>query len=360
MPATKCTLLYHSRSAYLQQLYTGFAMLHRNGIIELTQKRLQKKPRYASEAPHLIGANHAHLAVVVNAGIRLHFDTHDAMEVATEAAEECDLYFKRSYSSAYLNTLPGRIKDKIVPLGLNYNLIPDLIDLYALRRELFAHASVRDKVAALVRALDVKNLMGFRPRVAAMEAAPDHDAVPSVLFLVAAYDPYDDPGRSREKIEDRRSINETRAGCLRLLSRELGALFMGGFIPNSFAVKTYPDLVVPAAWTLQKNYIKKLRSHPICIATTGLHGSIGWKLAEYVAFSKAIVSEKLQYEVPGQFEPGKNYLEFTTPEECLSAARKLTADSKLRSELMRNNAAYYQQYLRPDSLVLNALKVALK
>jgi hypothetical protein len=96
------------------------------------------------------------------------------------------------------------------------------------------------------------------------------------------------------------------------------------------------------------------------VATTGLHGSTGWKLAEYVAFAKAIVSERLVYEVPGAFAPGRNYIEFTSPEECLNGAVRLIEDGALRQQLMQNNAAYYRDYLRPDALVRNALQTALE
>jgi hypothetical protein len=98
-----------------------------------------------------------------------------------------------------------------------------------------------------------------------------------------------------------------------------------------------------------------MRSHPICVATTGLHGSIGWKLAEYVAFSKAIVTEKLHYSVTGDFGPNRNYLEFASPEDCAAAAVRLVEDRDLREALMLNNAAYYRAYVRPDALVANAL-----
>jgi hypothetical protein len=102
-----------------------------------------------------------------------------------------------------------------------------------------------------------------------------------------------------------------------------------------------------------------LRSHPICVATTGLHGSIGWKLGEYVAFSKAIVSEKLVFGVPGDFAPEKHYIEFSSPEGCVEAAVRLVENRDLRARLMSNNAAYYRKYVRPDSLINNALTVAL-
>lgn len=41
-----------------------------------------------------------------------------------------------------------------------------------------------------------------------------------------------------------------------------------------------------------------VKESDICITTTGLHRSIGWKFAEYIAASKAIVTEKLNYS-PG-------------------------------------------------------------
>ena len=112
--------------------------------------------------------------------------------------------------------------------------------------------------------------------------------------------------------------------------------------------------------TSQESYLRLLRSHPICVASTGLHGSTGWKLAEYVAFSKAILSEQLVYEVPGGFAPGANYLEFSSPEECLNAAVRLIEDADLRQRIMRNNAGYYRQYLHPAALLKNALTKALE
>ena len=94
-------------------------------------------------------------------------------------------------------------------------------------------------------------------------------------------------------------------------------------------------------------------------ATTGLHGSVGWKFAEYVAFAKAIVSEPLNCEVPGDFKPGQNYLTFRSPTELVEQASTLFSDNALRHALMTNNARYYLGYVRPDALVLNSLLAAL-
>jgi hypothetical protein len=360
LSAISCRLLYHSTSPHLQQLYTGFALLHRSGFIRLTQQPRRTPIRYENEATHLTDAGHAHLDAVLDPGVRLHFDTHDSKEIARGELDDCDFYFKRSYLQAEVAALPPGQRPKVLPLGLNYRVLPDGIDLFALRRSLSLEGLSRALLSGAKQALDSRNRFGFQPRLSRMESTPDYGAPPNVLFLVAAYDPYDDPRRSPEKIEDRIWINETRARCIRLLKESLGSRFLGGFSRSRFTLEHYAELVVPPQMTSQENYVRTLRGYPICVASTGLHGSIGWKLAEYVAFSKAILSEQLVYEVPGGFARGTNYLEFTSPEECLGAAVRLIEDVQLRQRIMRNNAAYYLQSLQPAALLKNALTKALE
>jgi hypothetical protein len=359
LSAIACRLLYQSTSPHLQQLYTGFLALHESGFVRLSQEFRRTPCRYASDAPHLRDAGHAHLDALLNGNIRLHFDTHDAMEIALGELDSCDFYFKRSYSPSVVGTLPAEHRGKVLPLGLNYRVLPDVVDPFSVRRSLSVHGFSRPTLSAFKQAFDTGNRLGFQPRLAQMEAPPDPGAAPHVLFLVAAYDPHDDPVRSQDKIDDRIFVNETRARCIRLLKDALGARFRGGFSRSAFALTRYPDLVVPAGSTAQENYLATLKAYPICVATSGLHGSTGWKFAEYVAFSKAILSEQLAYGLPGVFEPGRNFLDFTSPEECLNGAVKLIEDAGLRREIMQNNAAYYRSHVRPKSLVKNALLTAL-
>jgi hypothetical protein len=55
----------------------------------------------------------------------------------------------------------------------------------------------------------------------------------------------------------------------------------------------------------------------------GLYESNGWKLGEYVAGSKAIVSEHLHYDAPGNFSPEQNYLEFNSADEMCGTNNKI-------------------------------------
>lgn len=359
MSVISCRLLYGSTSPHLQQLYTGFHLLQRSGDLRLSQRVRRTPIKYLNDAPHLSDAGHAHLDVIVDGRLRLHFDTHDAQEIALGELEDCDFYFKRSYLPAVVGALATHHRGKVLPLGLNYRVLPDAADIFAIRRGLSMTGLSRASLSAFKQAFDTRNRFGFQPRLSHMESAPDLEAAPNVLFLVAAYDPYDDSDRAQEKIDDRIGVNETRARCIRLLKEALGPRFTGGFARSPFTLERYADLVVPPESTSQEGYLRALQSFSICVASTGLHGSTGWKLAEYIAFAKAVLSEPLIYDVPGGFASGRNYLEFTSPEECVDGAVRLIEDSTLRQQIMRNNATYYRDYLRPDRLVGNALATAL-
>jgi hypothetical protein len=358
LPAISCRLLYRSASPHLQQLYTGFRLLQRSGLVRLSQERRQTPISYQNAAPHLNGAGHAHLDVLVEGRLRLHFDTHDAQEIAVGELDGCDFYFKRSYTPSAVESLPASQRSKIVPLGMNYRVLPDIPDFMSVRRALAMSGLSRSTLSALKQALDTGNRFGYQPRVRDMQAEPQLNAAPNVLFLVAGYDPYDDPTRTQEKIDDRIAINETRARCIRLLREALGPRFTGGFGDSAFTRQNYSDIVWPESVS-QQNYLRTLSAFPICVATTGLHGSTGWKMAEYVAFSKAILAEPLVYDVTGQFRSGKHFLEFGSPDECVHAAIRLIEEPELRRQMMRDNATYYREYLRPDALVKNALTTAL-
>ncbi len=364
MPPIRCKLLYHSTSPHIQQLYTGFKMLRDDGLIDVTQE-ISKRTNNNNGPQHLRDAPNTHLRVEVtdkdNHKLMLSFDNHDSREIDRTLLRDCDVYFKRSFCRKYISKFHVEDKNKIYPLGLNYLVFPNSVDLLALLRNVSLLTSIRRNLGGIITSFDSRNKVIFRPRLRNLHFLPRYPLEPRVLFMVTAYDPYDHPDRDKEKFEERIHNNEVRANCVRMLRKELGPKFYGGFNHNKFTTKKYKDVLIDIPANAKKiNYLKILEKFPICIATTGLHGSIGWKLAEYVAFSKAIISEKLQYEIPGQFCPKQNYLEFSSPEGCVEQSMKLLADHELRDQLMTNNSEYYQHYVKPDMLVFNALSIAIE
>jgi hypothetical protein len=352
-----CELFSHADSIHLQQLYTGFGILHRRGILQLIQRINKEDIIDKTKPPHLRGAKARHLKVVVNGRLILYYDADDSFEIDDEILNKVDFYFKRSYASEELNN--HNSKEKIFPLGLNYPVYSKGLDMFLIRR-VALHKGI-EKFKNLGKGIGIDYLLGgkvYVPRVNQLEFYPDFNLPPKVLFMVQAWDP--NKFGSKDKSKEIESINNTRAQCTRLLKKEFGELFLGGFIHDDYSMNRFRDYLLPDnKLAKKKNYMKLLKDFPICVATTGLYGSTGWKLAEYICYSKAIITECLNYQIPGQFEKELNYLEFTSPEGCVESAKRLFQDYKLRCQLMINNYRYYRSYLRPDSLVLNTLAIAM-
>jgi hypothetical protein len=329
-----CEVFCDGFSIHVEQLYTGFAQLYRKGFLRLKQK-MCRPPRMS-----------AGMHVCLNGSISLFYDTSDGQAIDAELLRDTDYYFKRSFAEEHC-----RMSDKIHPLGLNYLVYNDGADWFKIARDLsFGSALVR--IRRLVKHL----VLGEFPTIKHMEALPDFEQPPRVLMMTRLWSAGNLADPSMDSIE---AINRTRAQCIRLLRKELGDRFFGGLAPDDFACQHFGDLVLPEKVCRQGNYLTMLREFPICVATRGLWGSNGFRLGEYVAHSKAIVTERLAYQVPGDFACERNYLEFSTPEECVEATMRLMKDRALRNRLSINNFRYYQAFGRPDSLVLNTLAIAL-
>ena len=342
----ECNIISTSDSNHLSQIYTGFKQLQSEGRIRLSQSFHDRSAASdENTAPHK-------LLVLIN-GRRVLYDMSDGGGIHKEAIERIDFCFKRSFSKERVKALG--VEAKVFPLGLNYAVAPDRVDFFGFRRAL-RHAKGIHRVTGALYALKCYR-SSKHLRVNQLQAPPNFEAPARIIFLTTTYD----PGRSKtdQKKKETDHINRTRAECIRALRREFGDRFLGGISFNAGIKKGYEDCLIPdKAFTRRDNYIRILKHYPICVATTGLHGSIGWKFGEYVALSKAILSEKLLYAAPG-LQPGKNFLEFATPAQCVEEAQRLMTDRDLRAQIMLNNAYYYMEYLKPDVMIMKSILTAL-
>jgi hypothetical protein len=353
MKPLACTLICHSNSPHLQQIYTGFYLLHKQGVLRIKQiidKSLRKSR-----------SSHAHLKVNVDGRINLFYDTRDGQDIDEAVLASVDFYFKRSYADTVAGQLVGG--EKVLPLGLNYGVYSNDIDRHHLQRALLG-TDFKDTAKQALIAARLNQFAGmqfaFANRLHQLEQYPDYDAAPEALFIARTWDPRANKQRSPEKIAEIEQMNETRAACIRLLRQNFGRHFFGGFVHDDYASRHFHDCLLPHKHLSKPpQYLKLLKKYPIGVATTGLHGSIGWKLAEYVAHAKAVVSEQLTFQVPGDFAPEQNYLAFASPEAAVAQVMRLFDDQDLRYRLMHNNYQYYHAFLRPDALVLHSLLRAL-
>lgn len=334
MDAVKLTIpsnIYH-----LDQIITGFLELKEQGwdVTIENQSKNEENPFYG-------------LAVLLAQyrGKKLVYDLWDGYQDLPgmeKGLAWCDFYFKRSFSREKNQRFFPQYAEKMRPLGLNYHVTrrddPINEPLWkGIAKELTGRVSLRRFT-----------------REAFEETPVPCRGKPKILFLAQLWDD-GEPGLTPGTRQERREINAMRLEILTALRRRFGEDFIGGLVDTPFARERAPELVLPRKDTERRAYLRRMHSADICIGTMGLHESIGWKTAEYVAAAKAIVNEKLRYEVPGGFAEGKNYLEFTTAEACVAAVERLAGDAEALFAMKQANADYYQNYLRPDVLVKNTL-----
>lgn len=347
-----CNLVLSGDSPHIRQVVTGFYELAASGVVDLHARGLSRR-----------GSEWLHprtLRAVID-GHRVIYDANDGWSVSPELAPylaSTEYYFKRAVDAQRLDAIPDAVQ--VMPLGLNYlvtsrrNLWHSGLHPFNGRRLTKSIARQASMLTSKLGARDVRDML-----ISEFEAPSSPLATPRVLFMCRTW-PSDNPYDSAAMRADLEALNEMRAACIRAARAELGDRFYGGFAIDAFTQREYGDCLLPDHRASDRHaFLARVRESAVCVATTGLNGSIGWKMAEYVAASRAIVSEPLCYQVPGDFAAGRNFLEFTSSESFITSVERLLRNDSLRADMMRANLEYYRRWVRPDAQVLRTLERVL-
>lgn len=353
-------LFGYSQLAHVWQIYTGLGLLSLCGAIDLDVKPPSAGPGLASLADRtpqdLMG-----VAVVLNDSCKVFFDMRDDGGLPENVVAESDLYFKRSYRQA---DIPERWRAKVRPWGLNTEVHLDERDWWRLppprppRPALIRRVMHCWNSAVPIPALAVDRSRFCLPTDAMLRCAPPLQLAPRVLFMTRAWDPDDNGGWAipPQQREQWLALNRMRAEIVVRLRRELGPAFTGGLERSAYALRHHGAAVLEDRTLSKKlHYLRALREHPICVTSIGLHHSNGWKLAEYLAMSRAIVTERLHYEVPYGLAAGTHYLDYEDPQGCVDRVLQLVGDAALRVRLMKSAQDWYAEHGAPDRVMAHAL-----
>jgi hypothetical protein len=275
-------------------------------------------------------------------------DVYDRADVfGHELLECCDLYFKRSPYAAEIGRLPVALQDKVVPFGMNYacrtrgKYLPAIAGpmLGKLRRAVSGGpAAMKD---ALLQVLMI-------PRYELFEREPAVPLRPEIVFQTRVWTQAD---CSTEPIEP---LNESRVALVRALRRSFPKHFRGGVIPTKLARERYPDALTTEP-TRPAGYLAASRESLIGIGTRGLHHSTPFKLPEYLAGSKCVMSEPLRNELPDALEDGRELVWFRGVDECLARCEELLRRPEQARELRQNAWKYYRKHVAPAAHVRKCL-----
>lgn len=333
--------LIGTQIAHVSQVFTGLAMLECAGKIAVKFERDLE-----------IGMSDAIQRIEVD-GKKIIFDLADGFQYNKKYYEWCDWYFKRMISPEMELQFP-----KMRPYGLNYPVY-EVGDKLILRSmitrdyKLLLNNLVRG--SSFLSKLFNPNLSYRSSLVRHFEAQPSLNEELRIIYFTRLWNPAN--VKNDIKKEQRESMNELRRDLVKRLRKEFGRQFVGGIMHSDFAAKYAPNETISNNAFLHKsNYLENLRRSDIGIADFGLELSVGFKMAEYVAMSKAIVTTPVNTLLPGHFSEGDNYLSYSTIEECLTNCARLLADREQTLNIQKQNSLYYKGYLSPDVLIYNCLK----
>ncbi len=149
--------------------------------------------------------------------------------------------------------------------------------------------------------------------------------------------------------------------CQRYFERfEGGFFFIGKGVVKQFPAYSeyqseYGDLLFSQRMS-PNDYLKKTKESFIVFNTPSVLGCHSWKLAEYLAMGKAIISMPLNNIMPGDFE---DVCLFATNEEKIEVnVLQLKSREDLRQRLKKEARNYFEQYLAPDTVIGRILEKA--
>ncbi len=151
-------------------------------------------------------------------------------------------------------------------------------------------------------------------------------------------------------------VNPPRAQFIELCREAPGLTFEGGFAPRRrrdvaeavplSAKRRYPIGV----------YLDRLGRSAVAFNNPAVHNCLGWKLGEFLAMGKAIISLPLGRALPAPLEHGE-HLHFVDGSRASmqDALERLRRDDGYRRSLERNARAWYDAHLAPSQLARRIL-----
>lgn len=347
MPQATCYIDARQNLYALSKLHTGLCLLAADGEIDVRFASPPKDRRFFCEEGITALSIHKGSGEERLAGI----DVYDRADVfAHELLERCDLYFKRSYYAAEILRLPVELQSKVVPFGLNYachtsgnywRAVAGPVFEHVRRAVLGGPAALRREKGALLNFLMV-------PPYERFERKPSEALRPEIVFQTRVWPQAD---CSTEPIEP---LNESRVALARALRKSFPKHFRGGVIPTKLGRELYPDALT-AEPTRPAGYLAASRESLIGISTRGLHRSVPFKLPEYLAGSKCVVSEPLRNELPDALEDRRELVWFRGVDECLARCEELLRWPEQAREMRHNAWRYYRAHVEPAAHIRKCL-----
>ncbi|MDR3704390.1 MAG: hypothetical protein P4L28_00605 [Paludibacteraceae bacterium] len=150
--------------------------------------------------------------------------------------------------------------------------------------------------------------------------------------------------------ENDEGVNKYRAEFIRICKTFTEITFEGGLTPSAYTSEkqriVFQD-VMYSKWMNFDEYLEKTKQSILVFNTPAYWQCHGWKLGEYLALGKAIISMPLVNDLPIPLEHGKNIHFISSEAEIESAIRFLLDNVDYRRRLETGAKEYWNKYGTP-------------
>jgi hypothetical protein len=152
-------------------------------------------------------------------------------------------------------------------------------------------------------------------------------------------------------------VNSPRATFIEACRSEPGLEFDGGFVRRRRNdLPQWRALETPRRYAIQA-YLANTSRSVVSFSNPAVHGCLGWKLGEFLALGKAIVSLPLDRVLPAPLETGVHIHEVDGSSESMAdAISRIRRDEKYRRALETNAHQWFVDNLEPVTLTTRLLQ----
>jgi hypothetical protein len=266
---------------------------------------------------------------------RIYVSANDFAQVDRVALDWCDRYGIVNHDPAVARSLPGG--ERVVPIGPSFGI-----------RYWGSFSSTTRDIVSLLRAEETPRRSMARLRGTTrlfMNRLPERSYVPGqsrsdYVFFVGW------PWKKHPE------VNPPRARFMRACRSIPDLEFEGGFAPRRQKdVDGIDDVTAPRLYPF-KDWIRRTRASALVFNCPAVHRCLGWKLGEFLALGKAIVSLPLSREMPAPLVHGEHvhYVE-DDQDSMRDAVRRVVGDPGYRARLEMGARRYYLDHLSPERVI---------
>jgi hypothetical protein len=153
-------------------------------------------------------------------------------------------------------------------------------------------------------------------------------------------------------------VNPPRARFIEACRRAPGLAFEGGFAPRRRKdVPMAIPLSAPRRYRIAE-YVDKVSRSAVAFNNPAVHGCHGWKLGEFLALGKAIITLPVSRALPAPLDHGVHvHVVEDSPESLDDALDKLRRNHEYRRTLEVNARRWYEQHLAPQRVARGLLEM---